>query len=142
MTQDTLEFTSKSKTVTMNYASYSTAIVLQYKVKLVGWTHSKIVSPSEIGSIQDLRVLRDALRSGECKWVRLTKSQVDEYTAELEKEGQAVVKKRKTRSDKGTSRKAKTGGAEVVASTSKRRKLAKDTYSSQEFVDSDSENQD
>ncbi|KZV79458.1 hypothetical protein EXIGLDRAFT_820133, partial [Exidia glandulosa HHB12029] len=50
------------KTIEMNYTSYETAIVGVYSVRLVGWTYGdKIVNPGQIGSVDDLRALHEAL---------------------------------------------------------------------------------
>lgn len=111
----------------MSYIDYSTAVVIRYQVKLVGWTYSTIVSPSEIGSVQDLRVLRDALRCGACKWIRLSKAQLAEYEAELIGKGEVTKKKRKQRSDKGLKRKKLPDGdnAKEVQGPAKRAKVVK-----------------
>ena len=54
--------------------------------------------------ISDLRILRDALVSGACHWVRLTAGEVTRHLADLasrEAAGEKVTKKGKERSDKG-----------------------------------------
>ena len=99
------------KKLKMNYANYETAIVQQYSVRLVGWPKSiKFVNPSQIGTVLEIRTLRDNLRSGACHWVKLTKSQLTAHVADLEerrKQGETIGKQRKKRSDAGTSRKRK-----------------------------------
>jgi hypothetical protein len=66
----------------MNYKNYDTAIVELLKVKLVGWPGT-MVSPSEMTSITELRTLRDALKSGACKWIKMPKVQLDTHAADL-----------------------------------------------------------
>jgi hypothetical protein len=97
------------KKLKMNYTNYETAIVQQYSVRLVGWPKSiKFVNPSQIGTVLEIRTLRDDLRSGVCHWVKLTKSQLAAHIADLEErreQGETIGKQRKKRSDAGTSRK-------------------------------------
>ncbi|KAG2028894.1 hypothetical protein BDR03DRAFT_832811, partial [Suillus americanus] len=51
----------------MNYNNYDTTIVKTYGVRLVGWLHGvNFISPSNIGTIGDIRKLRDALMSRTC----------------------------------------------------------------------------
>lgn len=117
----------------MNYTNYETAIVERYRVNLVGWTFPRLVSPSEIGTIDDIRTLRDALKTGACKWVRLSKRELaahSEAVAQWREDGEVIGKKRKERSNKGVKRKRKDKGreeedeesAEDVAGPSKKKK--------------------
>jgi hypothetical protein len=93
----------------MNYVNYDRVIVLGLGVKLVGWPKAvNFVKPSSIGSVIDARTLRDALKSGECHWVKLTARQIEEHQAEVgrrETEGETVGRPRKKRSDAGKKRK-------------------------------------
>ncbi|KAJ7163392.1 hypothetical protein C8R43DRAFT_1123006 [Mycena crocata] len=70
---------------------------------------SRYVSPSNLSaSIPVLTKLRDALNDGDCKWVKLRKSQLKhraEKWAENVAAGRAVPKERNERSDKGKKRK-------------------------------------
>jgi len=95
----------------MNYFNYETAIVEALGQRLVGWPKTvKFANPSEIGTVNEIRMLRDYLKSGQCHWVKLTRSQVDEHIADLQSRreaGETVGKPRKKRSDAGTSRKRK-----------------------------------
>jgi hypothetical protein len=92
----------------MSYIKYERDIVSKYKVKLVGWPSTiKFASPSEIGTVDDIRNLRQVLKIGECKWVVLTRRQVtahEEIIAAKVASGEIVGKKRKERSDKGKTR--------------------------------------
>ncbi|KAG2117686.1 hypothetical protein BD769DRAFT_1362639 [Suillus cothurnatus] len=50
------------KDITMNYNNYNTAIIETYAVKLVGWPQGvKFISPSNIGTVSEIRKLHDAL---------------------------------------------------------------------------------
>jgi hypothetical protein len=95
----------------MNYANYETSIVQQMGVRLVGWPKAvKFVNPSQIGTVLEIRTLRDDLKSGACHWIKLTKAQLDVHRADLEErreQGETVGRQRKKRSDAGTSRKRK-----------------------------------
>jgi hypothetical protein len=100
----------------MNYANYETSIVQQYSVRLVGWPKTvKFVNPSQIGTVLEIRTLRDDLNSGACHWVKLSKSQLAAHIADIEARrdrGETIGKKRKKRSDAGTSHKRKRPSAD------------------------------
>ena len=80
-------------------------IVSELKVKLISWTKGvPFANPSAIGTVSDLRKLRDDLKSGKCHWVKLTQSQLSKHNALLDthwEEGETVGRAKKTRSDKG-----------------------------------------
>jgi hypothetical protein len=102
---------TNNKKVKMNYANYETSIIQQMGVRLVGWPKGvKFVNPSQIGTVLEIRTLRDDLKSGACHWIKLTKTQLDAHCADLEErreQGETVGKQRKKRSDAGTSQKRK-----------------------------------
>ncbi|KAF7372185.1 hypothetical protein MVEN_00077700 [Mycena venus] len=57
----------------MEYVHYEECIVLRYSMELVGWTANKFANPSELSSsLSILTTLRDALKNGECQWVKLS----------------------------------------------------------------------
>ena len=88
----------------MNYNNYDTKVVQKYRVKIIGWTHNKLISPFNIHTVDELRTLRDALRCGACYWARLTRAELTKHSEEMEMReaaGEVVVVKRKERSDKG-----------------------------------------
>lgn len=93
----------------MNYTNYETAIVATYGVRLVGWPSSvPFTNPSNIGTVWEIRQLRDDLRSGACHWKKLTKNQREEHANTLNERrqtGEQVKRPRKRRSDAGRSRK-------------------------------------
>ena len=96
---------TNNKKVKMNYANYETSIIQQMGVCLMGWLKTvKFVDPSQIGTVLEIRTLRDDLKSGACHWVKLTKGQLDAHHANMEEQweqGEMVGKQRKKRSDAG-----------------------------------------
>jgi hypothetical protein len=101
------------KNVGMCYVKYEQDIVTKHKVEIVGWpTSVKFANPSEIGTVEDIRKLRQALKVGECKWIVQSRGQQAAYAEMLMRKVAAdeqVVKKRKERSDKGKPRVLKGG---------------------------------
>jgi hypothetical protein len=97
------------KNISMSYVNYERDIITKYKIKLIGWpTAVKFASPSEIGTVDDIRLLRQALKVGDCKWMVLTRRQQQAHIETLAARvaaGEVVGKKRKQRSDKGKTRK-------------------------------------
>jgi hypothetical protein len=100
----------------MNYMNYETSVVQTYSVCLVGWPKTvKFVNPSQIGTVLEIRTLRDDLNSRACHWVKLTKPQLAARIADIEarcEQGETIGKKRKKRSDAGTSHKRKQPSAD------------------------------
>jgi hypothetical protein len=98
----------------MSYLKYEHDIVTKYKVELVGWPLTiKFASPSEIGTVDEICRLHQALKIRDCKGVAQTQRQQQahlEMLAMQEAAGESVGKKRKQRSDKGKTRKKKTAG--------------------------------
>ena len=73
----------------MNYSNYETTIVEVHSIKIVGWPKDiKFVNPSGIGTVGEIRKLRDALKSGECHWVKLTRAELSKHIQELTKRRQ------------------------------------------------------
>src|ERR1700722_6650160 len=91
----------------MSYSDYITSIIERYRVKLTGWTYKDFVSPSKIGTITDIRNLRDALREGHCYWIRLSRNEVEAYLSDIQNRGEEIRRARHQRSDKGKVRKRK-----------------------------------
>jgi hypothetical protein len=98
-----------NKKLEMNYVNYDHVIVLGLGVKLVGWPKIiNFVKHSSIGSVVNACILQDALKSGECHWIKLTARQIDDHRAEVEqreKEGETVGWPRKRHSDAGKKQK-------------------------------------
>ncbi|KAG1888969.1 uncharacterized protein F5891DRAFT_965858 [Suillus fuscotomentosus] len=110
LTSSPVSITGK-KDIVMNYTNYETAIVEAYGVRLVGWPEGvDFISPSNIGTVGDIRRLRDALKTRMCSWTTLSPAEVKAHTAELDacrSAGEVVRKPRKKRSDAGVARKRK-----------------------------------
>lgn len=152
----------------MSYTRYDVDIVQKLHVKLVGWPAGILfASPSLIGTVGDVKILREALQTQECKWVSLSQRQHEEHSAKLTvmtAAGTPSIKKRKQRSDKGAKRVKKKqgnggqsdGGAGQVEQGSSRKRQKKTTeapppgpssvqgmlppmYKSREFIPSESD---
>ena len=118
----------------MNYPNYDSKVIERYQTKLVGWTFSEFKSPFDIHTIDDVRVLLEALQCGKCYWVRMSKTDMNHHRAEIIKRkaaGEIVGKPRQPRSDKGTKRPRKSapgageGGDEDRAPPAKKQKKSK-----------------
>ncbi|KAJ3494878.1 hypothetical protein NMY22_g20009 [Coprinellus aureogranulatus] len=105
---DNLQFLLQKQGIAMKYKQYEKHICLEYHVQLRGWPEGvKFDSPYQMGRIADLEKLRDALRTGECKWVKL---KPNEYKELQERVAARDPPARKTRADKGQKRKRDSGG--------------------------------
>jgi hypothetical protein len=135
------------KQIKMNYASYDTNIVQAHKCKIIGWV-GKFVNPSEIGTIEQLHMLRDVWASGTARWVKVSAAQVKAHMDDVDERisrGEVVVKVRKQRSDAGKSRggKRKASEKENARPTKKaRRSRTQLAPKSNAVIDSDSEDSD
>ncbi|KAI6118303.1 hypothetical protein F5141DRAFT_1000149 [Pisolithus sp. B1] len=79
-----LEKITNKKHIVMNYHSYETAIIKTYGVCLVGWPEDvRFMNPSVIGTVAEAQKLRDVLHSGTCFWRKLSRSELDLFTTEL-----------------------------------------------------------
>ena len=100
-----------NRKVKINYSIYETTIVEAHSIKIVGWPKDiNFVNPSGIGTVGEIHKLHDALKSGECHWVKLTRAELAKHTQELterQQQGETVGKPRKKRLDARTSRKRK-----------------------------------
>jgi hypothetical protein len=91
----------------MNYPNYDSKVVDRYQTKLIGWTFHEFKSPFDIHTIDDVRILLEALECGRCCWVRMTKSDMNNHRDEVNRRreaGETVGKPRQPRSDKGLKR--------------------------------------
>lgn len=95
----------------MNYKTYDTSIKEKYSVELVGWPSGlSFTSPSEITEVDGARRLRDALKSGSCRWRQMSRAKVKDWSENLAKRreaGEMVGTTRKRRSDAGKKRKSR-----------------------------------
>ncbi|KAG2124202.1 hypothetical protein DEU56DRAFT_744825 [Suillus clintonianus] len=103
------------KDIVMNYHNYETSVIETYGVRLVGWPNGvKFTSPSNIGTVGDIRKLRDALKARTCYWTVLSPAELKAHASELDTRrsaGEVVRKPRKKRSDAGVPRKRKDGSS-------------------------------
>ena len=68
----------------MCYVKYEQDIISKHKVELVGWPAAiKFSNPSEIGTVEEIRKLRQALKVGDCKWITQSRRQQAAYAAML-----------------------------------------------------------
>ncbi|KAG1726726.1 uncharacterized protein EDB91DRAFT_1061490 [Suillus paluster] len=82
--KEAIEVTSK-KDIMMNYNNYETSVIETYGVRLVGWPHGvKFTSPSNIGTVGDIRKLQDALKARTCYWAVLSPAEVKAHASELD----------------------------------------------------------
>jgi hypothetical protein len=114
----------------MSYTNYDIDIRYKHRVELVGWpSHVPFTSPSHITTGVALRAVREALKSGLCHWVALTKDAREKLVKQVEA-GEIAKKARATRADKGVKRAPRgkenipppNGGAQSIRSA--RRKVA------------------
>jgi hypothetical protein len=95
----------------MHYTRYEEEIVQRYGIEIQGWTYEKLMNPSDLSSsLPPLKVLRDALMTGTCTFVKLTtaekKKREAAYMASIAS-GEVEPRKRKRRSDAGIRKKSK-----------------------------------
>ncbi|KAH9483800.1 hypothetical protein JR316_0003277 [Psilocybe cubensis] len=95
----------------MQYSRYDEDIVMRYGVVLERWTYEKLINPSALStSLPSLKMLHEALKKGDCKFVKLTSEQKKEWEKaymERVQKGEVECCKRKKRSDAGVRRKTK-----------------------------------
>ena len=61
------------RNLTMSYSNYDNTICTDLKVQLRGWHIGiKFVTPSSIGTMGDIKILHEALKTGECTWVAMS----------------------------------------------------------------------
>ncbi|KAJ7190069.1 hypothetical protein GGX14DRAFT_580167 [Mycena pura] len=103
-----MSITGKSD-IRMDYIYHEESIVLKYGVELVGWTCERFVNPSELSSsVTVLTTLCDALRDGECKWVKLTPAERRSWKEKWDDDvaaGKVIARVRAARFDIGRKRK-------------------------------------
>ena len=107
------------KNIIMSYRHYDLDIVVKHRVMLVGWPPGfPITNPSSISTMDQIKSLRDALKVGDCHWVKMTKRQQEVHTRELKTRQAAgelvIVKTRKERSDKGKQKQKAATGSDAV----------------------------
>lgn len=89
----------------MNFDNYIKAIVLKYKVGLLGWpSHIPFKRMGKQATIAHVHAIDEGLKDGSIAWAKLKKSQQEKLVAEFEEmvaNGDREEKIRKQRSDKG-----------------------------------------
>jgi hypothetical protein len=100
------ETVSQTKKALMNYTNYNAKVIDRYQTKLVGWTYRDFVSPFDIHTINNIRLLLEALQCGSCFWMRMSKGEVKRHKIDLDKRRAAgeTIGKQQPRSDKGSKR--------------------------------------
>ncbi|KAF8132121.1 hypothetical protein K438DRAFT_1788100 [Mycena galopus ATCC 62051] len=107
---DNLVSATGQSNIRMDYRHHEESIVLKHGVELVGWTCDRFINPSELSSsIVVLTTLRDAIRDGVCKFIKLTHTQhmarQQKWDADVAA-GKIIPRSRSKRSDIGKKRKA------------------------------------
>ena len=107
------------KNATMSYRHYDLDIIVKHKVMLVGWPPGfSFTNPSSISTMDQIKSLHDALKVGDCHWVKMTKRQQEVHAQELktcQASGElAIAKMRKERSNKGKKRQKPSTGSDAV----------------------------
>ncbi|CAK5266267.1 unnamed protein product [Mycena citricolor] len=106
---------SSQKSATMKWDQYILTIVLRLGVCLVGWpSNTPFQTPSKISTVDSMQELRDALKTGECHWRKITAEErlkwKKKYDQEV-KDGKLKVTTKKPRSDLNGTHKRKTATA-------------------------------
>jgi len=96
---------SEDAPMVMQYTNYE-ALVCKLGIELVGWTEPKICNPGKRMTALSLNRLLNALRQGDCHWVKLTQvTLTDEIDAQdakmLAGRGQLAVTRAPPRSIRG-----------------------------------------
>lgn len=119
----------------MSYVNFTRDIQIGYGVTIVGWTHTKWAKPSDLGnSLPPLKDLYDALKSGKCRFVSLSASQLDTIKKDYNCQLGVEAAHRKKRSDAGKPRKKRGSdktidedASDAESAPSKRRRVAAST---------------
>ena len=124
------------KAVAMAYANYDLDIQHRYQIELIGWpSHITFQSPSKITTSAALRAVRDALKSGLCRWAPLSHESREELAKRVDS-GQVAKKHRAPRADKGSKRGPRSGiGKESIPPKQPRRTTRPNSSLSAEFVE-------
>ncbi|KAK0209943.1 hypothetical protein IW262DRAFT_1281102 [Armillaria fumosa] len=108
MIQKGLSTVPRESSIRMNYIHYDTDIIAQHHVRLDGWPMGiKFENLSNIKNLQDLRRLRDALRTTACKWIKMNKKQIKAHENDLirwEASSEVIKRKWQERSDAHTTK--------------------------------------
>ncbi|KIJ59174.1 hypothetical protein HYDPIDRAFT_33466 [Hydnomerulius pinastri MD-312] len=141
---------TKKQNIRMNFVNFDVTIKSKLGIDLMGWpADAKFQSPFNMTNIEHVRSLRDALKSGTCRWVHMSPQERREHADALQAHrasGEIVNKPHKKRSDAGVPRKHKqVAGKENQSSKRKRASKGqgprnRDFYEDEEVIDSDEDN--
>jgi hypothetical protein len=107
------------KTIVMSYSNYDIDIRYKYQVELTGWPlHIPFSSPSQLTTSTALRAVRDALKTGICRWMPLSKESKEALVKRVES-GEIAKKPRAARADKGVKRGPRARGKENIPPSTK-----------------------
>ncbi|KIJ60163.1 hypothetical protein HYDPIDRAFT_64863, partial [Hydnomerulius pinastri MD-312] len=99
------------KQTRLNYTNFESSIKVKHAIDKKGWPNGiPFTSPYNISNVEQVRVLRDALKRGNCFFYKMTPREYREFEKELEARrdrGETISAPRKKRSDAGKSRKRK-----------------------------------
>ena len=106
----------------MSYKNFEHDIMEKYKLKVVGWPDGlEVKNPSDIGSIDDLRRINRAWKSGQARFIELTGAEKKALAAKIkarEEAGELATRKRAERSDKGKTHAKRTTAVKSAAKRS------------------------
>ncbi|KAJ7786849.1 hypothetical protein B0H14DRAFT_3893460 [Mycena olivaceomarginata] len=112
-----------AKKIAMNWVQYWKKIVLKRHVIIRRWPlEGHLRNPASIHDVESMRKLRDAWESGDCYWQKLNgdeQEEVKEMVEEMVESGEVEETVRKTRKDKGSSRKSQPSKALSTRSKAK-----------------------
>ena len=92
------EMVSNSKQALMNYTNYDAKVIDWYHMKLMGWTFCEFKSPFDIHTIDNVCLLLEALQSGSCFWMWMSKNEVHHHKIDVKEESS----QKNNRESKGT----------------------------------------
>lgn len=110
----------------MSYEKYKRDVQLAHKVRLKAWPLKGVVqSPYHITSISDVRLLHEALKAGECRWVDMTSTECDDLKRELK--GQAPKSRKQGKGKRKRSENIENEGPGDEAPTRKKARRGRKT---------------
>lgn len=96
------------KKIRINFINFEVAIKARYGIDILGWPEGvPFQSPHTITNAEHLRILRDALKAGTCRWAYMSRQNLEQFQDQLKERrgaGELVGKPRKKRSDAGRKR--------------------------------------
>ncbi|KAJ7867087.1 hypothetical protein B0H14DRAFT_3861818 [Mycena olivaceomarginata] len=103
-----LRYITNKSTLKMNYVNYDVCIREVHGVEFVGLPADIVFSRAALWNLETARRVRAGMKDGSMGWVRMTKEQhnalIAQHNSVRAQLGSGSLKKRATRSDKGTKR--------------------------------------